>query len=99
MTRTPTLYLVCYDIRCNKRGRQVYEVMREFGEHLQYSVFRCVLSARHLAELRARLFEVIATDADQVLIVPLGAAGAPRTWRVETLGVSVPAMEHTVRCF
>ena len=34
-------YLVCYDIRDDKRLRKVYRTMRDFGDHLQYSIFEC----------------------------------------------------------
>lgn len=34
-------YLVCYDIRDDKRLKTVYKTMRDFGDHLQYSIFEC----------------------------------------------------------
>ena len=34
-------YLVCYDIRDDKRLRKVHKTMRDFGDHLQYSIFEC----------------------------------------------------------
>jgi CRISPR-associated protein Cas2 len=34
-------YLVCYDISNDKRLRAVYKTMRDFGDHLQYSIFEC----------------------------------------------------------
>ena len=34
-------YLVCYDISDDKRLRKVFQAMRNFGDHLQYSVFEC----------------------------------------------------------
>ena len=32
-------YLVCYDVCEDKRLRAVHKTMRDFGDHLQYSVF------------------------------------------------------------
>ena len=97
-TRPPQLYLVCYDI-CGdqKRLRRVYKTMRGFGEHVQYSVFRCVLTDRQLAELEQCLITVIEPRSDQILIIPLGPAETPRSWRMYTLGVPVDAPERTVR--
>src|ERR1035438_4086458 len=32
-------YLICYDICDDKRLRKVFQTMRGYGDHLQYSVF------------------------------------------------------------
>lgn len=65
-------YLVCYDICDDKRLRQVFKIMRGYGDHLQYSVFECQLSRIDLAKLKAELGAVIDHKADQVLFVELG---------------------------
>ncbi len=67
-------YLVCYDISDDKRLRRVFQIMRGFGDHLQYSVFECQLTAMDLARCRAMLAGVIHHDEDQVLFVSLGPA-------------------------
>ena len=40
-----TSYLVSYDICDDKRLRKVFQTMRGYGDHLQYSVFQCQLTA------------------------------------------------------
>ncbi len=67
-------YLICYDIADDKRLRRVFQIMRGFGDHLQYSVFECQLTAMDLARCRAMLAGVIDTEEDQVLFVSLGPA-------------------------
>ncbi len=67
-------YLVCYDICEAKRLRQVFQVMRGYGDHLQYSVFECQLNATDLIRLRAELSAIINHVEDQVLFVNLGPA-------------------------
>jgi CRISPR-associated protein Cas2 len=67
-----SMYLVCYDICDDKRLRKVFKTMRGFGDHLQYSVFRCDLSDRERAEMIAAVDELIDHDVDQILIVDLG---------------------------
>lgn len=67
-------YVVTYDVREPKRLRRVYRVMLGYGEHTQYSVFRCELTARELVELKARLSAVIHHREDQVLFVDVGPA-------------------------
>ncbi|MEZ5402732.1 MAG: CRISPR-associated endonuclease Cas2 [Bryobacteraceae bacterium] len=69
-----TSYLVCYDICDEKRLRKVFQVMRGYGDHLQYSVFECQLTAMDLALLRAALNSIIHHTEDQVLFVNLGPA-------------------------
>jgi len=65
-------YLVTYDIRDDKRLRQVHKTMRDFGDHLQYSVFECQFTPTDLARCRHELSELINHAVDQVLFVDLG---------------------------
>ncbi len=67
-------FIVCYDICDPKRLRQVFKIMRGWGDHLQYSVFECQLTKMDAARLRAQLSEVIHHTEDQVLFVNLGPA-------------------------
>jgi CRISPR-associated protein Cas2 len=69
-----TSYLVAYDISNDKRLRQVFQIMRGYGDHLQYSIFECQLSSFDLINLRIELDSVIHHDEDQVLFVNLGPA-------------------------
>ncbi len=94
-----TVWLVCYDVRDDVRLRRVHKVMRGYGDALQYSVFRCVISALQLATLKAKLLDVIDHEADQVLFVPLGSADAERTWKHWTLGQPLTPIERVVRIF
>jgi len=45
-------YLVCYDICEDKRLRRVFKAMRDFGDHLQYSIFECQFTATDLVRCR-----------------------------------------------
>ena len=67
-------YLVCYDICDEKRLRKVFQTMRNFGDHLQYSVFECQFTSLDLARCRNELSGIIHRDEDQVLFVNLGPA-------------------------
>ncbi len=91
------LYLVCYDISDDGRRRLIYKALRGYGEHLQYSVFRCVLDRRRLAELRGLAEEIVKPNADQVMFVPLGLAENPESWRVLTIGKPIPLPERIAR--
>lgn len=65
-------YVVTYDISDDKRLRQVFKTMRDYGDHLQFSVFECQLTPTDLVKLRAELSKIIEHDEDQVLFVDLG---------------------------
>ncbi len=80
------VYLVTYDISDGRRLRRVFKLMRGYGDHIQYSVFRCELSDRERAELITRLADLIKHDEDQVLLFPLGPPGGIREQEVYNLG-------------
>lgn len=67
-----TVYVVSYDISDPDRLRKVFKIMKGAGEHVQYSVFRCVLSDRAREELATKLDAVLHHDDDQVLFIDLG---------------------------
>jgi len=81
-----TVYLVTYDVTDDARLRQVFKVMRRFGDHLQYSVFRCVLSEREKIRMSAALTEVINCREDQVLIADLGPEEGRGDESISSLG-------------
>lgn len=99
MARGPRLYVVAYDISAPGRLYKVYKIMRGFGDHMQFSVFRCVLSERQLATLRAKLEQVIVPSEDQVLFVPLGPAHRNKDWGMWSLGRKLVHPERVVHIF
>jgi CRISPR/Cas system-associated endoribonuclease Cas2 len=50
-----TTYLVCYDVRDDKRLRRVFKTCKDYGDHLQYSLFEGDLSPREEVEMEAVL--------------------------------------------
>lgn len=80
-------YLICYDIANDKRLRRVFKLMRGFGDHLQYSVFECQLTASDLVRLRGELAAIIHRDEDQVLFVNLGPAEGRGDRVITSLGL------------
>ncbi len=66
-------YVVCYDIRDDRRLPKVFNTIRNYGDLLQYSVFECQWTPIDLARCRHELSEIIKQDADQVLFVDLGS--------------------------
>ncbi len=79
-------YLVTYDISDPKRLREVFRVMKGYGEHLQYSVFRCELSEMSLARLKDKLSAAIDMHEDQVLFIDLGPVDGRARGAIESMG-------------
>ena len=88
-----TSYLVCYDICEDKRLRKVFQTMRNYGDHLQYSVFECQLTATDLARCRSELSEIIHHTEDQVLFVSLGPAEGRGDRVITALGKPYTSMD------
>jgi CRISPR-associated protein Cas2 len=65
------LYLVTYDISCNKRRKKVSDLLEGYGQRVQYSVFECVLSPEKYAELRQRLRKRVKDTEDSIRFYPL----------------------------
>jgi CRISPR-associated protein Cas2 len=82
-----TTFLVCYDITDERRLRQVFKLCKNFGDHLQYSVFECDLNPAEKVSLERRLNEVIKHDEDQVIFVSLGPAEGRGDRVITSLGL------------
>lgn len=80
------VFLVTYDIRDDKRLRKVFRTMRNWGDHLQYSVFECQLSELDRLKLKAELKQIINAGQDQILFIDLGPATGRGERVIESLG-------------
>ena len=69
------VYLVSYDVSDAKRLRRTYKTMRGFGSSMQFSVFRCELSATEKQDLKEQLWEILNWKEDRVLVIDLGPTG------------------------
>ena len=79
-------YLVCYDVREQRRLRRTHNTMLGYGDPLQYSVFVCDLSGPERVLMEASLREVVNLLEDSVVIVDLGPASGLAEKRIRTLG-------------
>ncbi|MGF1535569.1 MAG: CRISPR-associated endonuclease Cas2 [Elainellaceae cyanobacterium] len=91
MAESKNYYLICYDICDAKRWRKAYELLKGYGDRLQYSIFRCRLNPREREQLRWRLEQVL-TNEDSLLIAGLckrcvervEACNRSEAWEVDT---------------
>ena len=79
-------FLVSYDISDDRRRTEVFETCKDFGNHVQYSVFLCELDRREVIELREILRAIIHHGDDQVMMIQLGPATHPVLDQMEVLG-------------
>lgn len=80
------LHIVTYDVVEDKRRSKLFKVLRGYGDHLQFSVFRCDLSPKEKALLIDALSAVINHKQDQVIIVDLGPTDGRASERITALG-------------
>jgi CRISPR-associated protein Cas2 len=86
-------FLVCYDICDEKRLRKVFRTMRDFGDHLQFSIFECQFNPIDLARCRHVLSEIIKHSEDQVLFVDLGPTEGRGERVISALGLPYTSMD------
>jgi CRISPR-associated protein Cas2 len=89
-------FIVTYDICHPDRLRRVYQCLRGWGNHLQYSVFLCALRPADLARLRAELDELVHHTEDQVLFFDLGPSDGRAREAVSWLGATYTHPERSV---
>lgn len=83
-------YLCTYDVASDKLGdkrrNKLYELLMDHGEHVQFSVFLCVLTRSEITYLRACADEILHRDHDQLLIIDLGPDGIDWTEGMHCIG-------------
>jgi CRISPR-associated protein Cas2 len=82
-----TTYIVTYDVCDPKRLRRTFQICKDYGVHLQLSVFECDLNEAELVKLKRDLIEAIKQDEDQVLFIELGPAATRGQRVIESLGL------------
>ncbi|MEI3650476.1 MAG: CRISPR-associated endonuclease Cas2 [Dolichospermum lemmermannii FEM_B0920] len=65
------LYVIVYDITCDKRRKKVSDLLEGYGQRVQYSVFECILSQTKYSELQKRLRKQVKSSEDSVRFYPL----------------------------
>ncbi|MDO5579550.1 MAG: CRISPR-associated endonuclease Cas2 [Planctomycetia bacterium] len=65
---TKKWYLVAYDVRDPKRLRQTAKKLLGYGTRVQYSLFRCRLTAEDLERLNWELIKILSEEDDLLII-------------------------------
>jgi CRISPR-associated protein Cas2 len=66
------IYLCTYDVAEDKRRSKLFELLKDHGEHVQFSVFLCSLTATEVKRLGSTASEIIHHDEDQLLVIDIG---------------------------
>ncbi len=66
--------VVSYDIKNDRRRNKVCKTLKDYGEHIQYSVFECLLRDKELDRMAKRISSLIDQNDDNVRIYLLCAA-------------------------
>lgn len=67
----PMFVLISYDIPNDKRRTKIAKILEDYGDRVQYSVFECELSAKHLARLSKELKAVLNEAEDSIRLYRL----------------------------
>jgi CRISPR-associated protein Cas2 len=79
--------VVSYDIPDDRRRTRVMKALKDFGAHVQYSVFECELSAEDYRRMRERLIRLIDRRKDSLRFYVLcetsksASAGGSSGWK------------------
>lgn len=65
------LYIVVYDITCDKRRKKIADLLKGYGKRVQYSVFECVLPIAKYHELQQKIRSRLNLAEDNIRFYPL----------------------------
>ncbi|MEG8945798.1 CRISPR-associated endonuclease Cas2 [Rosettibacter firmus] len=65
--------LVTYDIPSDKRRKKICEIMKDYGNHVQYSVFECELTNKYLDIMKKRIKKFLREKEDSFRIYYLSS--------------------------
>lgn len=88
-----TRYLLCYDVRDDRRLRRTEKVAETWGYRLQYSVFVCDLDDVARAALEHSLRDVLDVAADRAVLIDLGPLGRSSARRFRWVSTPVTLYE------
>lgn len=58
--------VISYDISEDKRRNKIHNILKSYGQWVQYSIFECDLTQTQYAKLRSRLSKLIKPETDSI---------------------------------
>ncbi|MBO0350542.1 CRISPR-associated endonuclease Cas2 [Phormidium pseudopriestleyi FRX01] len=59
--------VIAYDISEDKRRTKIHNMLKSYGQWVQFSLFECDLTDTQYSKLRSRLSKVIKPEEDSIL--------------------------------
>ena len=60
------IWIICYDITCDKRRYRLDKFLAQYGQRIQYSVYETIISKDGLNSIRKEIQAIIDVDNDKV---------------------------------
>ena len=86
LTSTRRMFLCSYDVADDKRRARLFDVLKDHGEHVQFSLFLCELSPTEYTRLVSLCREHVHAEQDQLLLLDLGPPAIDWTQCLAVLG-------------
>lgn len=90
LTNNRRSYLCTYDVASDKAGdkrrAKLFQLLMDHGEHVQFSVFLCVLTRTECVLLNTAAETILNANQDQLLIIELGPDGIDWTANLKCIG-------------
>lgn len=64
-------FIISYDIKDDKKRTQVCNILKDFGNHVQYSVFECELQEKEYNKMLSKVLPLIDESKDSLRIYAL----------------------------
>lgn len=88
----PQFVVVSYDIPEDRRRTKVMKTLKNYGAHVQYSVFECQLEENELRALRRKLVKLV-RQGDSIRLYFIGRDDVQR---IEVLGGGRASVERRI---
>jgi CRISPR-associated protein Cas2 len=89
-------FILCYDIRDERRLRRTAKVAEQWGNRIQYSVFVCDLTTVERARLEAALRTTVDLRVDMAFLIDIGAPGRSSERRFHWITPRIALPDPTV---
>ena len=86
LTNSRRAYLCTYDVVEDKARTKLFELLKDHGEHVQYSVFLCALTRVEVTRLSSIARSIINEAQDQLLLVDVGPDHVDWTAQLSCIG-------------
>lgn len=63
------MYVICYDISNTKRRNKVFKKLKNYGKHMQLSVFECDIPEKQLKKLMKELEKIMGDEEDWSILI------------------------------